>query len=1195
MSFESSKPTLDVPRNRDASPGSSPLERRATSSTLSSTAIAYSVASSVMAESSAMGSNRNSNITSDNEPGHIATATSLNSSNQPNNRRSHRSHRSRHSGAFLLSGPEINQPLENAALENSKLDKKGKIAVKSQPRKHTRRGSGIGLGIGGSPLATHVVHAGAADAVNGNAARGGDTTTPIGLDVESAHMVNLALNLSENRRNASRRYASTPVPSLATTFGEGFAGGSLRQHLQQQRRASRNVSPKPQRASTASPRGIPGQLPSPLHATFEEKSNEKYEYHFSASTLARAEKAKTQIELMAQYRRLLEYVPPLKPENIAPPGSPSMSRAAAIQQGSFGRPYNPLQYIRNRKVRARERKAIDGEAQGFGDLEQVNTWVDEISKKVSTGQNQAIDCMAMPIFSKAAETAASPHHSPLPVIGKSPTAKIKRPRIDWDTNPADMLADLFWVHQHNNRHVVEDRHGRKIFPPSLESQRPMSRKGEDLEVQKPPEGKKVVSPDLRIDTKLPEFKTMKTETDKHASTTSKVRHRIRDATRIHHSGGRESRQFLQGHGKSESDTSDTDSARHSRQRRSGSAEAHDFGVDILNKQMLELLAKEARENGNTWGSPQSKDGHDMPQSSQPHKPFHTDNEPRSRTSLDDRSTSGSIVARKGTHHKRHSMVNSSGRASLEVPGTNPRTSLDFSDSTAPNSPLAQPTKASPFAPSIAMDLSPPQRQTSPTRNPLSKVASKINPFEHARSHSRGRPTVAPEASGALNTVDVATENLNVREKRQRSESPDKKVSSKPTSRRGSLRRGKTSEDTSGIRGLFKGRRGPVATVSDFIWKRDSGSGTPTAYSTDESDIDDTRIDTGRRNGSRDSSAGPARERHGSPREKTYDLPIFASQSDRHGSGDHEHRSKTRGDQEMRAETSRGNHLDTPRIDVHRPSPGTSPETPESEIRGRSSLPEFERRRDSEGVLRADARLNNILGLSGVDAAFKRPSLEGQRQWSISDRGVSVHRGPMTKREIARIRALLLSSGIKAKEISRRAAEPQCLYNTQVYSYKGIADLAPEKLEPVPKRQQHIVVARILSDNIQLSNRVWQESADKFCNTTVQDLVYRIEDLKGTIQENLTPMAREAADEADEVSKDLVSSQTLKVKDITDKMDMMLRRRRRRFRWLRRAGWVLVEWSLVGVMWFVWLTVIIVRIFMGIGNGMKGAVRWLLWL
>ena len=202
---------------------------------------------------------------------------------------------------------------------------------------------------------------------------------------------------------------------------------------------------------------------------------------------------------------------------------------------------------------------------------------------------------------------------------------------------------------------------------------------------------------------------------------------------------------------------------------------------------------------------------------------------------------------------------------------------------------------------------------------------------------------------------------------------------------------------------------------------------------------------------------------------------------------------------------------------------------------------------------------------------------------------------MTKREIARVRALLLSSGIKAKEISRRAAEPTHLRDAEQSSYREIVALAKDEVKPVPKGQHHLLAARIISNDIQLSSHLWQASADKFCNTTIENLLEQVEDLQTRISDSLTPMTRRASDEADEVIKDLATSQTLTVKSLMDKMEIMMRRRRKRFRWLRRGGWLLVEWALVGVMWYVWFMVMLAQIVRAVVKGVVGSVRWLLWL
>jgi hypothetical protein len=1307
--------SLDGPRSMDVS-SSSPLERRTTSSTLSSSNKRYSLTSNETGESSTATSKRDSLATTQLNDGLTDGSTEKNGrldvsmSDKPvkDGRGSHRSHRSRSSGGFLLSNSVFELPSENVSVPATEhlssqrsppRDHKGKGTLRSPEKKHTKRRSNVGA-VGSSPLAANVTIAGA-----GSNGLGGDSTmdkadgadngtsgaipTASRLDVDSARIVNLALNLSESRRNAARRIVSTPPSPVAGGMGESLAGGSLRQHLQQQRRASRNLSPKPgrgERTMTASPRIASGQrISSPLQAAFDHPQTD-YQYHFSASTLARAEKAKNAIELMAQYRRLLQYVPPLKPQamertsTMSPantaPGSPTTSSFSASRTFSstvpttrqLGRQYNPLQYIRNRKVRARERKAIDGEEQGFGDLDKVSSWVKKVSKEASSEDYQAADCLLMPTFSKAAEEAASPHTSPQSTLGKTqaPAPKVKRPRIDWVTNPADMLADVFWLEQEDNKKLIEDSYGRRIFPQSADLKRPMSRRSEELELQTSPGPsvkKETPESDLRIDTKLPEFRSLKSDSEGYLdSTTSRARQKLRDvreAARIHHSHNsstRERHHLLPSHSRSDFDSSDSDTAHHPRRRRSGTAGSHDGVKDILEKQMMEMLAQEAKES--EWGMPRDAEPQRIIQSIESQKPAPKDRLETSKPNFAGHSRSGSLV-NKDIRSKRDSHKGSSGRASLEVPGANPRGSLEGLDTTAPNSPETKATEVlNGFIPSIAIDLSPPRSQnTSPTRNPLSRVRSKINPFlDHSRTHSRthslthsrthsrtpSRGRVAedetPSLVPQLDSKEHTPESPETPDKRRRSMSPAKKVTSRKTddshksSKAGSLRRGKGGEESSGIRGLFKGNRGPVARVRDFLWEKEPSAtfGTSSGFSTDESDIEDLSASqpTVEKKSSRDSSTALQFEDidYASPQKEipSYlsEMPIFVSPFEHRGRTGHSQNDEASPEarssaarheaREERRRASRAHLLEPPpRIDIQNASPTSSPEFgPVDRFRRDSSVSDLESHRASfpNGVHRADSRLNAILGLPGrhrdslpvtglsaFEASQVRPSLESKHQWPISDSGVSVDHGPMTKREIARIRALLLSSGIKAKEISRRAAETKDLRNADETSYADISALAQDEIRPVPKSQEHILAARILSNDIHLSSRLWQASADTFCNTTVENLLERVEGLQSRLSDSLTPMARRAGDEADEVSKDLVTSQTLAVKRLTDKMEQIMRRRRRKFRWLRRGGWVLVEWGLVGVMWYVWFMVMLARIVMGVVRGVVGSARWLLWL
>jgi hypothetical protein len=1130
-------------------------------------------------------------------------------------------------------------------------DRKGKALVRSPEKKHAKRKSGLGIRSQSSPLSAHVISADTGDTSkdSGVEVQSEDKATGGGLDVDSAQIVSLALNLNESRRNATRRNVSTPLPPLTPGFTEGFAGGSLRHHLQQQRRVSRNISPKPargERAAALSPRVASAQrLASPLQAAFDPQVDGNYRYQFSASTLARAEKAKTTIELMAQYRRLLLYVPPLKPQGDrtgeSDRGNWSETTTSAptsrVTSSSYsaplplGRQYNPLQYVRNRKVRLRTGRAIDGEAQGFGDLPKVSSWVDHVLADASSAEYQDADCLPMPPFSKAAEDAASPHTSPSSNQGKGHVTapKIKRPRNDWITDPKDLLADLYWMEQDDNKKMIEDSHGKKVFPQKVELKRPISKGGYESGAQLNPNNrvrKQASGLDLRVDTRLPEFRPLKAESEKHSDgAVSKARDKlrqVRDAARIPHGSNgsaHSGRHIHRSRSRSDSDSADSSQMRRSRRRRSGTLDSAEPGTDILEKQMMEMLARESKSDD--WNTDENV-------ATETSKPDEFDQEgakensekPRDRSTSQSRS--GSIVNK---HRKRDSVINaSSGRASLEVPmqGVRPRQSFDEFDSTAPNSPETRASRASnAFVPSMGFDISPSQsRSSSPLRKPLSRVKDKISSFHD--SHKDKRVSLDDPRI----RLDSTPETPSPGERQKRSISPFKNSSSKKTDDNarpalkttGSVRKNKHEE--SGIRGLFKGRN-PVSRVGDFVWKtaKEQIPGLSSSYSSEDSDLEETSTPPARpKKDSRASSVGTVD--HDAPgvvfREKaayTRDLPKFTSPFEGRGrpvrirNKDSKSGSDTYGRESNRA-TARSSGLEPPpRIDIHNASPTSSPDSGPSNRRKRdSSVSDIDTSRRQS--LASGIRLNEILGGSGLrrnalpmtglanlEVNSDRMSLDSQRQWSISDRAPSVHRGPMSKREIARVQALLLSSGIKAKEIARRAAEPQDLNMTTDPHYIGITKFAHGPVNPVPKSQQHILAAHILETDIQMSSEIWHSSTEEFVNTSIQKLFDDINNLRSKVNEGLTNMARTAADEADEVSKDLVMGQTLTVKRLTDKMDVMMRRRRRRFRWLRRGGWVLVEWALVGVMWYVWFLVVLVRVVAGLGNGVVGAVRWLFWL
>ena len=207
--------------------------------------------------------------------------------------------------------------------------------------------------------------------------------------------------------------------------------------------------------------------------------------------------------------------------------------------------------------------------------------------------------------------------------------------------------------------------------------------------------------------------------------------------------------------------------------------------------------------------------------------------------------------------------------------------------------------------------------------------------------------------------------------------------------------------------------------------------------------------------------------------------------------------------------------------------------------------------------------------------------------------------------------MLLTLGIHAMEIERRAQTPRLFTSPKTsssdvhgadFAWADVVALHPDPAvradlltRPVAQTELYALAARVLDESIQASARRWQTASTRFLTQTAPALVTRVEALRTKVAGELTDMARAAADEADEVSRDLVSGQRLKVKRVEDVIEKMLRRRRRRFRWVRRAGWLAVEWVLVGFMWYVWFVVMLARILLGVAKAVGRVVRWLLWL
>ena len=1138
------------------------------------------------------------------------------------------------------------------------------------------------------------------------------------LDVESAQIVNMALNLSESRRLASRKATiSQATPPRLAHLPESTSGGSLRQHLQQQRRVSRTVSPKPDR----SPRVASGRFTSPLHSSFEAEQPHTYQYHFSQSTIARAQKAMEYMELMAEHRRVLDLLPPLIPSRstrastASPPGTPNGSvrilRPPTNEpEVQIGRPYNPLQYIRNRKVRARERKAIDGEGQGFNDIPKVRQWVDDVAKWVATGQPRVPGNPALPPFATAhvVETQSPPQ-----TAGSRPStaiAKPKRPRVDWVIDPADMLADVYWLEQDDNKMLVEDRQWRRVFPQNADAYRPLSQGEADTRGSTPGSAKQPPDNHMHAEKSSSETQAHKSE---HEHILSSARDRAQQklrALRPTHNRNNSSingRDFLRIHRGSLSESSDTDS---DRKRRLRNVTISSSAKDVFAKRLDEMIAEEQRET-------------------EPNPPYHNREAQRMKFVDTEKITPGKDKSRgtsplpsggNSSHRRMDSRSDPNeidgfflklkprtqqalaGTAGLGAHPKSRRFSVDY-DTSQPNSPDLRPIHESALVPAIGMDLSPgPSRPSSPHRNPLTKVKSIFRERSRdriAELHSNGEDNhhheSPPAPSEKILESPRAEKDSASTPARRASKSPLRKVISRGTDNSNSHKSHKStssakprSEDggtgSTGLRGLFRNGqridsvlRSGVSKVGDILWRRDAVVAGDeqqqfSCTSSDESDLEQVARGRSRflsRHRRHDSSAVNSQSA------KSYldMMPPFQPVSAEAGGRDATKLTPnpapggagTEGGlliapptRPLSRQSQRFELLKPPRIDIQTasspsPSPGprdvtdqrranhlrdwtgASTDSNKSVASGGSASPTG----SAEGVRAVDARFNAMLALTAARGRqVSNASSAGGRHWSIADRGSVGSVGSaralpasgvttvVSKREIARLRVLLLSSGIHAMEMDRRARERKVvnlpvLPNTKSDSensdsmppgaeivpafastWSEVANMCPDQdikrrliARPIAQTDMYPLAARALRAAIETEARRWETATDKLVNQTGPNLEKRVDHLRETVGGQLTGLTRKAVEDADEAGHDLVVRQRLKVNKVVATIEKMLRRRRRRFRWVRRAGWLSLEWMLIGIMWYVWFVVMIARVIFGVGRGFVGAVRWLLWL
>ncbi|KAL2038351.1 hypothetical protein N7G274_009000 [Stereocaulon virgatum] len=1232
----------------------------------------------------------------------------------------YRKHKPRSSGGFLLQTPPATVPntrhaihTDSAISENARGKRKaeeGDIVIlkrASARARHRQKPS-----LGSSPLATEVVNVQHTDdgegfqepntkkrlstrSTTGQTTRSGLTSNgtstkstsmvedtkqqnrsgSIGLDTDPAQIVNLALNLSESRRRnfsiggllapretiGARSLASASLPSSALPISP--AGGSLRQHLQQQRQVSRNGSPRSGRLggkgveSPASQREEAGKRQSPLLPELQAGLNEDVVLHASDATLLRAEKARVTFELSYEYRRLLQYLPVLPVPSKSRSGTnKAVAKPQAYPAQGLGRVYNPLQYIRNRKLRIRERGPLDAEGEGWNNVENIRAWVDTVANSRKDGISRVDRRFPLPTFDKS--SGGPPEINDLQAHDKSHHAdpqakKIGRPRNDWIVTPWDLLADANWIHQDDNVTRIEDAGGNKLVS-STESisddlQR-MSRESVRGPVHKP-EGllRHINSSPERLRASFESFRGNSKERNRR----TREEHEPKSPISDDNSSLRRDRwpkKLVRSRSLSSSGESHSDNWRGHKRGRSHLGSREDLDRAALGKQMNEMLAKDAKDKPETVEDvevasatqaalqlSQTKNGTANGQDSQIARRPSTPQRLKIDMPAKDRFPTPSRATYDEDRFQHH------------------RTSSEDFGSTAPNSPTV-----ARFVPSIAINLSPPASPPNSAVSPRKKLPSRIGSFRRSRSRSINKRAVSDNDAGVDSgtSTDISRHttnesNLPSRLRRDLLGDPangllspiktDTQTNKYRPLEGKSIKSIKDAND-SRFRGLFKGGRiaelvgNEVSRVGDMLWKKDNSNAgsyvnsSASSLVSEDSDVDDGDV-SGLDNSPKDNLSRTTTNNDGmgklsqtstnSEKPKYYmdNLPSFRSPFSKDeqtprpfkASTEHDHITRQQIIQRERGRSSRFDRLAPPKIDMRGISPSQSrspsPDRLHLQLNYNNDPHQGSRSHSGQRVRSADRRLNAMLaipgrvvggptstGLSNLESraqgSKERPGVKEKRQWSIADRGVSATQETITTRDIARVRALLLSSGIKANEIARRAEE---IPEKPSLFLQDLTDMIQGPTPRVARSQELVVAARILVSHLESTTQELRDAAEEFSRKSVEKLHNEIKAIDERATHKMTPLVRASADDADTFSTELTTTHTLAVKQLNDSIDVILRRRRRRLRWIRRGGWAVLEWTLLGVMWMIWFLVVIVRLVRVVTGGFVGAVRWLFWL
>lgn len=1076
-------------------------------------------------------------------------------------------HRIRKSGGFLLDSVFSNgSPPGPSTLRSKRKAHDAPLHIEKK-RPGSNRFSGESS-MRSSPLSNELSLDGTADAGRDGQRHGSGQQA-----MDPAQLVQMALNLSESRRRHVSNTLQVPLPTGRRVSSSHY--GTVRSASSGSRRPSR-LSDGAGRESPGSDRsGGRGDGVPPI-----EFNHDNVLHTFSPATLARAEKVRKYFELASEYRRVLEHLPPLKPNADAPgnytfaskssPGSafPEITRVATNndEKHGLGRPYNPIQSLRNRRVRIRERRPFTAPPETWQNPDKVREWIDDVEAATENENYRAGgDSVDLPQYADEDESLATVQAG---VRGHRRTdtagSVITRPENSWTIEPTELLADLYWTEKADNKYYIETRHGNPIFtqPPRKSIDTPkisveMHRDRNDVDADG----------------------TTGSETDE-APKHNRRRRLMLPLNRNNNKSEKRKHRRILSRSSSESSDDSMASAKARRLREGRTSISDDIAP--LERHMQTLIEKDAR---GEFSSPEIVSPH--------HWDTRHTQVSKARPSID--------------RVQRESIDRPNGRASLEVPRHEHRRSksadgrmgsLDKEMSSA-STLDSEPTTPVGYGSSPGLDFSPPYNK----RGSESGQGSKLPTFRSQSKERRGveQTDFAGQPASNLYTIlsndssrprsSMESSRPHIFSRHRTNDSIDKSLQRNDTDSTVTS----TKEGGSTVGRFLKGRKDRLGGfVTDRFRNRDRAE-TLGTYETskalsDMSDIEDARPANGQLKkrmtepSSAEISPRASFERgRQKPKFHLSGLPSFTSSAarDKQLQGETPDDVIARQDREQKSERPA-----PPRINV-----ATAPGSELESTAGRGGI------KWAKGYGELDSRGNSVSRGGSVMPASGPGSEMRQRNrhWSIYDQAQPEQSTQVRHRDIARVRALLLASGIKAREIQRRADTPRdSLHDIPLYLLAAaktsntelkLADLPPTKDEP-------LVAARLLSTALTTSHTTFERTLSSFQTTTAKNLTNDTSTLHGKASDHLSPLAHDASDEADAFVVELTTKGPQNTKQVLDAVDEILRRRRRKWGVVLAVAFKVLEWVLLGLMWGIWFVVVVWKGVRGVVRGVGRGVRWL---